>query len=46
MFVFNLCAVLLAEVPGIYLQNILDGKYYHKTRAVGYACFFSDSLRF
>lgn len=42
-FVFNLCTVLLAEVPGIYLQNILEGKCDHKARALGYVCFFSGS---
>lgn len=25
-FVFNLCTVLFAEVPGIYLQNIFGGE--------------------
>lgn len=42
-FVFNLGTVLLAEVPGIYLQNILEGKCDHKARALGYACFLPGS---
>lgn len=35
--------VLQAEAPGIYLQNILEGKCDHKAEALGYACFFSGS---
>lgn len=33
-FGFNLCTVLLAEVPGTYLQNIWEEKHDHKARAM------------
>lgn len=44
-FAFNLCAGLLAEVPGICLPNISEGKRDHKARALGYAYFVSGPCR-